>query len=134
MAVSRRCPNCHKTYIGRYCKECANKYSKHRQAKNERLKLYNFSVWQQCRKNVRLKYLDYDIWLLGIGELRKCDGVVVHHIQERDEAPELTFDLDNLITVGTDSHAEIHVMYKTDKEAALARIIEGKRKFEEMFG
>lgn len=134
MAISRRCPNCQQTYVGRYCKECANKYSKHRQAKNERLKLYGSGTWRKCRMNVRLKYYDYDIWLLGVGELRKCDGVVIHHIVECDEAPQLIFDLDNLITVGVDSHAEIHSMYKTDKEAALARIMAGKRKFKEIFG
>lgn len=134
MGISRRCPNCHQTYVGRRCKECANKYSKHRQEKNERTKLYGSVTWQKCRTNVRLKYYDYDIWLLGIGELRKCEGVVVHHIVERDERPDLIFSLDNLITVGIDSHAEIHTMYKTDKTAALARISEGKRKFEELFG
>lgn len=134
MGISKRCSNCRGLYTGSQCPKCANKYSKQRREKNEAIKIYSTARWDKCRQNVRLRYLDYDIWLLGAGELRLCEKVCVHHIIERDEAPELLYSLDNLITVGYDSHAEIHKLYKEDKEAALARIYKGIEKFKEMFG
>lgn len=134
MGISKRCSNCKQLYTGKRCMSCANRLSKHRQAVNETLKAYNSAQWEKCRQNVRLRYSDYDIWLLGAGELRVSENVCVHHIKEREEAPALFYELDNLITVGRDSHAEIHVMYKTDKAAALARINKGINKFKELFG
>lgn len=133
MAIFKRCPNCKQLYQGRYCKECATRQSKRRQSQNEALKLYGSGTWRRCRAVIRAKYLDYDIWLLGAGELRRCDKVYVHHIAERDERPDLLYDLDNLITVSADSHAEIHELYAKDKQAALARIEAGKRRFRQMF-
>ena len=58
----------------------------------------------------------------------------VHHIYERDERPDLIYDIDNLITVSRDSHAEIHEWYAKDKRAAIARIKKGIQIFREMYG
>ncbi len=82
-----------------------------------------------------MKWMDYDIWALGGGRLVKIDGrVVVHHILERDDRPDLVYDIDNLITVSYDSHAEIHKLYETDRMAAMRRIWAGIERFKEMFG
>lgn len=133
MGISRRCPSCQGLFTGPRCPKCATRYSTKRQKDNSALKLYGSYKWAQCRRDVRLRYYDYDIWLLGIGELRRCDKTYIHHIIERDEAPDLQFAIDNLITVSYESHNEIHEAYKSDKAAALTRIREGIRRFKEMF-
>ena len=134
MAISRRCPSCQQLYQGKLCKKCANKKSKERQKNNEALKLYGSSTWKKCRRNVLIKKKKKTIWMLGIGIVEKCAETHVHHIYERDERPDLIYDIDNLITVSRDSHAEIHEQYAKDKKAAIARIYKGIKKFREMFG
>ncbi len=140
MTIYRRCVNCHELYTGRYCPKCKKEQDKrYRKKLLERkpdAKLYHTRLWQKCRKNVILRYMGYDIWLLGAGIIRKCEPgkLIVHHIQERDEAPELLYDIDNLITVSIDSHNELHQLYLTDKAAALERISTGIKRFNEIFG
>lgn len=137
MAIFRRCPSCQQLFQGRVCRSCANKSSKKRQKNNEALKLYGGAAWRKCRKNVRIRYHDLDIWMLGIGVVERCEKTRVHHILERDERPDLLFDIDNLITVSCDSHAEIHEWYNKsakDKQTAIKRINAGIRKFREMYG
>ncbi len=140
MGYLKRCANCHKVYEGNKCPECSRKSvlhsTKKRQRENEGLKLYGSPLWKKCRKNIRIKYMDYDIWLLGAGIVRKCpdDDVVIHHIKERDEAPELIYSMDNLITVTSDSHAEIHSWYRTRKSMALDRINKGIKEFYRLMG
>lgn len=134
MAIFKRCANCKRLYQGKYCKACANKLSKERQKNNEALKLYGSATWKKCRKNILIKYHELDIWLLGIGIVTKCHGTTVHHVLERDERPDLIYNIDNLITVGVESHAEIHEMYNKDKDAAIRRIAAGIKNFEEMYG
>ena len=137
MAIFKRCNSCHKLYEGKKCPDCAVRYARNhaakRQRENRNLKLYGSSLWKKCRRNVILKYLGYDIWLLGIGKLYKCPRPNVHHIKERDEAPELVYDLDNLIVVTKESHEEIHRLYLIDKPAALERIRKGKAEFQRLF-
>lgn len=138
MGIYKRCPNCHKLYQEKSCPTCSKKFAlanaKKRQKENEARKLYGSALWSKCRKTIRLKYMDYDIWLLGIGQIYSCEKPYIHHIVERDENPDLIFDEDNLITVCKESHEEIHQWYKTDKKAALERIEKGKAEFRRLFG
>ena len=138
MAIFKRCNCCHQLYQGVQCPSCskarAKAHAKKRQAENENLKLYGSYQWRQCRQNIRLHYMDFDIWMLGVGIESVCKKPYIHHIVERDEAPELVYRMDNLITVSKDSHEEIHRMYKTDKQAALARIQKGIETFERLYG
>lgn len=134
MAIFKRCNFCRGLFTGDRCPKCANQHSKIRREKNEALKLYGSAKWHKCRENVRLKYMDYDIWELGVGRWIKLKKVVVHHIQEREERPDLIYDLDNLITVSVDSHAEIHAAYRSDRAGALERIQKGIGAFREVFG
>ncbi len=130
----KRCPNCQELYEGRRCPRCANAHSKKRQSENEARKLYGSGLWRQCRKNAIIHYLGMDIWQLGAGVEYVCRKPYVHHIVERDEAPELIYRLDNLITVTKDSHEEIHRYYETDKQYALERITKGIETFNERYG
>lgn len=138
MAICKRCVSCHQLFTGSKCPECSKRmaraYSKKSQAKNENKQIYNGALWQKCRKNIRIMYMDYDIWLLGIGQEYVCKPAYIHHIVERDENPSLIYDLDNLIPVSKESHEEIHRYYKTDKAYALARIAKGKENFRRLFG
>lgn len=138
MAIYRRCNNCHKLYEGRVCIECKKKFaranSRKRLEENESRKLYNTHTWSKVRRHIRLKYMDYDIWLLAAGQVYRCEKPYIHHIVERDENPMLVFDEDNLITVSKESHEEIHREYKIDKPRALARIEKGKEEFRRLFG
>lgn len=138
MGIYRRCPNCHKLYEGRECIECKKKFaranSRKRLEENEARKIYNTYTWEKVRRHMRLKYMDYDIWLLAKGQVYKCEKPYIHHIVERDENPMLVFDEDNLITVSKESHEEIHREYEIDKPRALARIEKGKREFRRLFG
>lgn len=132
MAIYRRCVRCNELFEGCKCPNCSKK-RKRIQAINETKRVYNSYTWQQCRANVRLKYMDYDIWLLGAGQAYVCKKPIIHHILEREERPDLLFDIDNLIPVCKESHEEIHQWYKTDREAALNRIEKGKAEFRRLF-
>ena len=138
MAIFRRCNNCHELYEGKKCPECSAKYAKEhakkRQAENSARKLYGSGLWRKCRRNVIIRDMGYDIWLLGAGVVYKCNYPHVHHVVERDKAPDLIYDIDNLITVTKESHEEIHRLYLFDKPAALARIQKGKAEFKRLFG
>lgn len=137
MAIFKRCNNCHQLYTGKKCPECskkqANANAKKRQAEDEGRKLYGSGLWRKCRQNVIVRDMGYDIWLLGIGQVYRCWYPVVHHIKEREEAPELIYDIDNLITVTKESHEEIHRLYLVDKPAALERIRKGREEFQRLF-
>ncbi len=138
MPIYKRCSTCHQLFTGPRCPECKKKSDrasyKRRVEKNERLKLYHSRLWEKCRRNIIIKYLGLDIWLLAEGEERVPEKIVIHHIVERDENPDLLYDVDNLVTVSPESHAAIHAMYKTNKPAALERIRAGIEKFNELFG
>jgi hypothetical protein len=137
MAIYKRCCRCHELYEGKRCPKCSRQLavakSKRAKVKNETKKVYDTYLWQQCRKNIRIKYLDYDIWLMAEGQLHRCQHPVIHHIAERDDRPDLLFNLDNLITVSRESHEEIHRWYKEDKEKALTRIQRGINEFRRLF-
>lgn len=138
MAIFKRCNSCHQLYEGKRCPECATKRyrinKRNAVAKKARLRLYNTQLWHKCRRNVLIRDMGYDIWLLGVGQVYRCRHPVVHHIVERDEAPELIYDIDNLITVTRESHEEIHRLYLIAKDDALARIRKGKEEFTRRFG
>lgn len=137
MAIFKRCNTCHQLYDGYRCPVCTRKFAKKYQTENTAKKVYASRLWQKCRKNVRIKYMDYDIWLLGIGVLQRLNNPIIHHIKERDERPDLLFILDNLITVSEKSHGEIHALYRAGgvkKEYALHRIADGIAEFEKRFG
>ena len=101
--------------------------------KDQLYKIYHTKLWEKCRKNVLLRYFGYDIWELAEGRVIKPDMVVIHHIIERREDPELIYSLDNLITVSPESHRTIHTYYATNKAYALERIQRGIKKFNELF-
>lgn len=133
MPVYRRCPRCHQLFTGPKCKRCSVKTSQKLIDKHPLKKVYSSWKWSKCRKNIVLHYQNVDIWLLGIGIYQVITGkTVVHHIIERDENPDLLYAFDNLVTVSEASHHEIHEEYKKDKKAAIARIREGIRRFEEI--
>jgi len=138
MPIYRRCVSCGQLYTGKRCPACKKKqdkrYRENKKAKDDLARIYHLRLWEKCRRNILMKYLGYDIWLLAEGQIIKPDKIIVHHIQEREESPELIFDIDNLITVSVESHNDIHHYYKTDKQYALDRIQRGKDKFNELFG
>ena len=138
MAIFKRCNGCHELYQGKYCPTCRPKqqkaYQRNALDKNKNTRLYHTRLWERCRKNAIIRDMGYDIWLLGIGQVYQCLHPFVHHIKERDEAPDLIFDIDNLITVTKESHEEIHRLYLIDKPAALERIKKGKAEFKRLFG
>ena len=138
MAIFKRCNTCHDLYQGKTCPRCATRKfrinKRNAIERNARLRLYNTQLWHKCRQNVIARDFGFDIWLLGAGQLHKCRQPVVHHIVERDEAPDLIYDLDNLITVTKESHEEIHRLYAIKKSDALARIRKGKEEFTRRFG
>ena len=138
MPIYKRCVTCHQLYTGKRCPACKKKqdkrYRENKKANEDLSRVYHLRLWEKCRKNILIKYFGYDIWLLAEGQLYKPERPIIHHIIEREEAPELLFDIDNLIPVSIESHNDIHAMYKTDKAAALERIQRGKDKFIELFG
>ena len=137
MPIYKRCVTCHQLYTGKRCPACKKKqdhaYYEKKKEKDELTKLYHQRLWEKCRKNILIKYLGYDIWLMAEGQIVKPDRIIIHHIKERQEAPELFYDIDNLITVSTESHNDIHYYYNTNKQYALERIRRGIDKFNELF-
>ncbi len=135
--IYRRCDNCHQLFTGRNCPNCKKerdrKYRKRLKERHELTRIYHTQLWAKCRRNVIIRYLGYDIWLLGEGVARVPKKIIIHHIAERDEAPELLYDLDNLIPVSEESHREIHQYYETDRQYALERIKKGIAEFHRLF-
>ena len=138
MPIYKRCVTCHELYTGKRCPQCKKvQYKRYREKKLERdqlMKVYHSRLWEKCRRNILIKYLGYDIWLLAEGQVIKPDRIIIHHIIERNEKPELLYDIDNLITVTTESQNEIHYYYKTNKQYALDRIRAGIENFNRLFG
>lgn len=136
--ILKRCNNCHKLYEGKKCIECSKKYAvkntQKRIKEDEGRKLYSESRWKKLRLYIISKYLGYDIWLLAKGQLVVAKNPLVHHIIERDVAPELIYAENNLICVSKESHEEIHYYYNKDKQYALNRIKDGIAKFQKLFG
>ena len=131
--VFKRCNSCHQLFTGKECPTCAAKRQKKRLNDVHSRKLYGSHKWRKCRGNAIIRYAGYDIWKMGIGIILQCRHPVVHHILERDEAPELIYNLDNLITCTVDSHVEIHEAFRRNKHAAIARIRRGIESYKELF-
>lgn len=88
---------------------------------------YDTKAWRRTRDAVKAR-------AGGLDELRLSEGVVVagttvHHIVPRSEAPELAFDLSNLILVNEKTHRLIHAIYdrseeeKADMQARLKQVV-----------
>lgn len=73
-AIKKRCPTCHQLYEGKRCPICTRKYQNKRMQENEARKMYGSRKWEKCRKNVLIKYMGYDIWMLGIGVYSRPRG------------------------------------------------------------
>ena len=137
MPIYRRCDNCHQLFTGRRCpvckKESDRRYRQRLKERHELTRIYHTQLWAKCRRNVIARYFGYDVWLLAEGVVWKPKRIIVHHIIERDTAPELLYDIDNLIPVSEDSHKEIHQYYETDRQYALDRISKGIAEFHRRF-
>ena len=135
--IYRRCINCGQLYTGRSCPDCKKKsdrqYRQRVKERHELTRIYHNRLWEKCRRNVIIRYFGYDVWQLAVGVVWKPERIIVHHIRERDAAPDLLYDLDNLIPVSEESHREIHRYYETDRQYALDRINKGIAEFHRRF-
>ena len=102
MGIFKRCNSCHELYQGKYCPSCRPKQQKASQRSkldnNKNTRVYHSRLWEKCRRNVIVRDMGYDIWLLGIGQVYKCQRPHVHHIKERDEAQEMAAKVTEALT------------------------------------
>ncbi|UXU54259.1 HNH endonuclease [Staphylococcus agnetis] len=77
---------------------------------NDRKRFYKTSEWRRLRKQ-RLIIDNYECqWCKEKGRVvtNKDTRLIVHHIEEVKDRPELALDIDNLVTVCFECHEEHH--------------------------
>lgn len=111
--IYKRCPHCGKRIeSGTTCKCRKREY----QPPSGIYKLYHTQRWRDLRAVIMAKYNGIDLWALHQhGRLEYAE--TVHHIVPTSDDEGLFFVFSNLIPVSRASHDEIHMLYKTDKEA-----------------
>lgn len=117
----RICSKCGKSYPANEpcdCRKQRHKQYDRYERNKDSAAVYHSKEWpiltQQCK--ARCNGLDmYKLMTTGRAVLAR--NGLSHHIIEVDEDKRLAYDLDNLIWVGTDSHAEIHKVYNSSNKA-----------------
>lgn len=70
-----------------------------------------------------------DVYVYAMtGRIIPARNGLVHHIVEVSEVPELAYDIDNLVYVGSASHKAIHDAYKNEKEKMQRILREAKER------
>ena len=103
-----RCPTCYTTYHKRRNQQRTQ--PKTNTNRRIRQSIYQTPAWRKARKQA----------ITRDQTCTNCDnptGLSVHHIRSITEAPDLAYDLDNLITLCQKCHATL----ENHKRAALAR-------------
>lgn len=89
------------------------------QEEQERREFYNSQAWRKKRKDIKKRDNNECQWCKKEGRVtidtgtlnrngRKKNALIVHHIKERLEHPELALDDDNLVTVCFKCHEQHH--------------------------
>ena len=127
MGLYKRC-RCGKRidYNQRYCEDCMKQEQEEKKRKTryydrykrdkESKAIYEDKRWKRLTKQCERRFVGMDIYQYykyGI----VTSGMLSHHIIEVKEDKERAFDLDNLIYLNEESHAEIHSIYdKSDRD------------------
>ena len=107
-ARAGRCPNCYGTYHKRRNQQRTQPHTNAR--RRLRNSIYQTTAWRKARKQAVTR----DQACTNCGN---TTALSVHHIRSITEAPDLAYDLDNLITLCQKCHATL----ENSKRAALAR-------------
>lgn len=68
--------------------------------------------------------LIHDLVIDESGQPKQNTGrLLVHHIKTRFECPDRQYDMDNLITLGNDTHEFVHMIYNTHRKEALQTLL-----------
>lgn len=126
------CNRCGRSYqVGSKC-SCRNernryydKYQRNQDAK----KIYNSSAWKSLVQICKAQCFGADVYVYAMtGRIIPARNGLVHHIVEVSEVPELAYDIDNLVYVGSASHKAIHDAYKNEKEKMQRILREAKER------
>ena len=135
MALKKICSYCKKNIIDaneKACTKCIanhNKnYDKFKRNKKSR-GFYKSKEWLDFRAYIFETYGDLDVWhYYKTGKLKKAN--TLHHIEELKEAWDKRLEPSNVIQVSSESHSEIHRLYKKNKhlvQIELKNMIKGLR-------
>lgn len=93
------------------------------QRNKDSAEIYHSKSWQMLTQLCKARCSGIDLYKLMTTD-RVAQGKICHHIVEITEDKRKAYDLDNLIYVGSDSHAEIHALYLTDGKKELQKKLE----------
>lgn len=121
MTLKKICRKCKKEVVAineSVCKNCKTKsnrtYDKLKRDKKS-YSFYHSKEWLNLRAYLLKSYGDMDLWHYAkTKEYKKAN--TLHHIIELSEDWTKRLDKMNLFPVSSESHNEIHRLYKTDKE------------------
>jgi len=114
-----RCNECEAKYkarIEKYNKEAKKEYyKKYNSSKRENQDFYNSKSWNLTRKQILNR--DRGLCRLCYSEGRITHSECIHHIEEVKESIELRCDDNNLISLCSKCHKEVHILYKSKAKA-----------------
>lgn len=118
-----RCNECEAKYqanINNYYKSKKEYYKKYNNEKRKNQDFYNSKSWSLTRKQInnRDRGLCRLCYSKGIITYSEC----VHHIEEVDNNIELRCNADNLISLCSKCHKEIHLLYKAKADMTKAKL------------
>lgn len=109
------CGKCGKTHrIDKPC-QCRAKnhkqYDKYKRNKTSR-SIYNSNAWRKVTQLVKARCKGIDVYVFATsGRIIPAKNSICHHIEELTKAPELAYDVDNIVLVSAHSHKLIHDAY-----------------------
>lgn len=118
--LTKICSKCGKSYPANECCQCRKQrhkqYDKYERNKDSAA-VYHSKSWQLLTQMCKARCNGLDMYkLMMTGRPVVTVNGLSHHIIELEEDKSLAFVLDNLIWVGSDSHAEIHKIYKSSEK------------------
>lgn len=129
MAFMKFCDKCKSKYP--YGKECPNNckakdkkeansyYDSHQRSNAE---FYNSKSWKKVRLVCMNRFDGLCLWSY-VKHKRVVPGTLVHHIIELRDSKDKALDLGNLILMCDEAHREIHKLYRGDKRATQAELL-----------
>lgn len=124
MEMKKICPRCKSVVIDadkECCDRCSGKrIERHKEydrfRRNQKATaFYHSTQWMRMADYIRQVQGGVDLWALAMHKQIVSDHLCVHHIVELSEDWSRRLDPDNLILVSSDSHAEIHARYRTNR-------------------
>lgn len=121
------CGKCGKAHqIDKPCQcraETQKQYDKYKRNKTSR-SIYNSNAWRKVTQLVKARCKGIDVYVFATsGRIIPAKNSICHHIEELTNAPELAYDVDNIVLVSAHSHKLIHDAYDKGDEPRIKALL-----------